>query len=117
MTTLIKNGTVVTAGDTFRADILIDGEKVKLIGQNLPGDGHEVIDAEGLLLLPGGIDVHTHLELPFGGTLSSDDFFTGHRRRLLAAPLPTLILPSSPTAARSGRAWRVASQGRRQSGH
>ena len=79
MTTLIKNGTVVTAGDTFKADVLIDGEKIKLIGQNLPGEGHEVIDAEELLLLPGGIDVHTHLELPFGGTLSSDDFFTGHR--------------------------------------
>ncbi|GIK39949.1 MAG: D-hydantoinase [Chloroflexota bacterium] len=79
MTTLIKNGTVVTAGDTFRADILIEGEKIKLIGQDLPGDGHEVIEAEGLLLLPGGIDVHTHMELPFGGTLASDDFFTGQK--------------------------------------
>ncbi len=79
MTTLIKNGTVVTAGDTFKADVLIEGEKVVLIGQNLPGDGQEVIDASGLLLLPGGIDVHTHLDLPFGGTVCSDDFFTGHR--------------------------------------
>lgn len=79
MTTLIKNGTVVTAGDTFKADVLIEGEKVTLIGQNLAGEGHEVIDAEGLLLLPGGIDVHTHLDLPFGGTTCSDDFFTGHR--------------------------------------
>ena len=79
MTTLIKNGTIVTAGDTFKADLLIDDGKISLIGKNLPGDGHETINAEGLLLLPGGIDVHTHLELPFGGTLSSDDFFTGHR--------------------------------------
>lgn len=79
MTTLIKNGTVVTAGDTFKADVLIEDEKVALMGQNLPGDGHEIIDAEGLLLLPGGIDVHTHMELPFGGTLASDDFFTGQR--------------------------------------
>jgi dihydropyrimidinase len=79
MATLIKNGTVVTAGDTFKADVLIDGEKVALLGQNLPGNGHEIIDAEGLLLLPGGIDVHTHLEMPFGGTICSDDFFTGHR--------------------------------------
>lgn len=80
MTTLIKNGTVVTAGDTFKADVLIDGEQVSMMGRNLPTEGHtEVIDAEGLLLLPGGIDVHTHLELPFGGTVSSDDFFTGHR--------------------------------------
>jgi len=79
MTTLIKNGTIVTAGDTFQADVLIDGEKIAMLGQNLPGAGHEVIDAEGLLVLPGGIDVHTHLELPFGGTVSSDDFFTGHK--------------------------------------
>ncbi|MBI1877807.1 MAG: dihydropyrimidinase [Chloroflexi bacterium] len=79
MTTLVKNGTIVTAGDTFKADVLIDGEKVKFIGQDLPADGHEVIDAKGLLLLPGGIDVHTHMELPFGGTLASDDFFTGQR--------------------------------------
>lgn len=80
MTTLIKNGTVVTAGDTFKADVLVDGEQIVMMGKNLPQDGHdEVIDADGLLLLPGGIDVHTHLELPFGGTVSSDDFFTGHK--------------------------------------
>ncbi len=80
MTTLIKNGTVVTAGDTFKADVRIEDEKVTVMGQNLTANGQdEVIDAEGLLLLPGGIDVHTHLELPFGGTVSSDDFFTGHR--------------------------------------
>jgi dihydropyrimidinase len=79
MATLIKNGTVVTAGDTFKADVLIEKEKIRMLGQNIPGEGHEVIDATDLLLLPGGIDVHTHLELPFGGTVSSDDFFTGHK--------------------------------------
>lgn len=79
MGTVIKNGTIITAGDTVQADLLIDGEQIALIGRNLPVEGHEVIDATGKLLLPGGIDVHTHLELPFGGTLSSDDFFTGQR--------------------------------------
>ncbi len=80
MTTLIKNGTVVTAGDTVKADVLIDGEQVSMIGKNLPGEGHdEVIDAQGLLLLPGGIDVHTHLELHVSDTVSSDDFFTGQK--------------------------------------
>ena len=79
MPTLIRNGTIVTASDTIRADVLIDGEQVALIGRNLPEAGATVIDASGKLLLPGGIDVHTHLELPFGGTVSSDDFFTGHR--------------------------------------
>ncbi|RIK33277.1 MAG: dihydropyrimidinase [Chloroflexi bacterium] len=85
MGTLIQNGTLVTASDTVQADLLIDGEQVALIGHNLPTEGHEVIDATGKLLLPGGIDVHTHLELPFGGTLSSDDFFTGHRAAAFGA--------------------------------
>lgn len=79
MATLIKNGTIVTAADTYQADVLIEDGKVALIGANLAGDDLEVIDADGLLLLPGGIDVHTHLDLPFGGTVASDDFFTGHK--------------------------------------
>ena len=76
---LIKNGTLVTAADTFAADLLIEEGVIALIGSNLNVEGHTVVDANGKLLLPGGIDVHTHLDLPFGGTSSSDDFFTGHR--------------------------------------
>jgi dihydropyrimidinase len=80
MKTLIKNGTVITAGDTIRADVLIEDEKVALMGQDLDAHGvTSVVDAAGKYLLPGGIDVHTHLELPFGGTVSSDDFYTGHK--------------------------------------
>ena len=79
MKTLIKNGTVVTAGDTFKADVLIEGEKIALIGNDLSADGAEVIDATGLVLMPGGIDGHTHLDMPFGGTTTADDFFTGQR--------------------------------------
>lgn len=79
MGTIIKNGTIITACDTIQADLLVDGEQIALVGRNLPAAGHQVIDATGKLLLPGGIDVHTHLELPFGGTVSSDDFFTGQR--------------------------------------
>lgn len=77
MSTVIQNGTVVTASDTYQADILIEGEQVTAIGQNLAGD--TTIDASGKYVIPGGIDVHTHLNMPFGGTFSSDDFFTGHR--------------------------------------
>src|SRR5260370_12158730 len=78
--TLIKNGTVVTAERTFAADILIDGEKIRDISPALPAENAgRVIDAAGMLLLPGGIDVHTHLDMPFGGTTSSDDFETGTR--------------------------------------
>ncbi len=79
MGTLIQHGTIITASDTVQADVLIEGEQVALIGRNLASEGHEVIDAMGKFLLPGGIDVHTHLSLPFGGTLSSDDFFTGQQ--------------------------------------
>ena len=74
MPTLIKNGTIVTASDTIRADALIDGEQVALIGRGLPEAGATVIDATGKLLLPGSLDVHTHLELPFGGTTTHIDF-------------------------------------------
>src|SRR5580704_13599332 len=78
--TLIKNGTVVTADRSFPADILIDGEKIRDIAPSLPAEqAGRVIDAAGMLLLPGGIDVHTHLDMPFGGTTSSDDFETGTR--------------------------------------
>jgi len=78
LTTLIRNGTVVTSTDTRAADILIEGERIKEIGPSLPVDtAGKVIDATGMLLLPGGIDVHTHLDMPFGGTTSSDDFETG----------------------------------------
>lgn len=79
MGTLFKNGTVINAGDTFLADVLVEGEKIALIGQKLPSQGHKVVDAKGKYLMPGGIDVHTHLDLPFGGTSSSDDFNTGHK--------------------------------------
>jgi len=79
MKTLIKNGTIVTAAETYQADLLMDGGKIALVGINLPADGAKVVDAKGKYVLPGGIDVHTHLELPFGGTVSSDDFYTGHK--------------------------------------
>src|SRR5947209_1341697 len=78
--TLIRNGTLVTAERTFAADILVDGEKIRDIAPGLPaGTADRVIDASGMLLLPGGIDAHTHLDMPFGGTTSSDDFETGTR--------------------------------------
>jgi len=80
LTTLIRNGTVVTSEKSFPADILIDGEKIREIAATIPIDtADRVIDASGMLLLPGGIDVHTHLDMPFGGTTSSDDFETGTR--------------------------------------
>ncbi len=79
MKTLIKNGRIVTAVDDYHADILIEEGTVSLIGKTLDIEADKVIDASGKLVIPGGIDPHTHMDLPFGGTSSSDDFFTGTR--------------------------------------
>ncbi|HSK65431.1 MAG TPA: dihydropyrimidinase [Anaerolineales bacterium] len=79
MTTLIKNGTLITASDTFEADILIGDEKISLIGKDLQHPTAEVIDASGKLIMPGGIDPHVHLDLQMFGTVSSDDHYTGHK--------------------------------------
>jgi dihydropyrimidinase len=76
---LITGGTVVTAADLYRGDVLIDGEKIAMIGKGLKAAGAKTIDAAGKYVIPGGIDVHTHMELPFGGTFASDDFETGTR--------------------------------------
>ncbi|HWS52662.1 MAG TPA: dihydropyrimidinase [Pyrinomonadaceae bacterium] len=75
--TIIRNGRVVTAVDDYKADILIEGETVSVIGARLDMEADRVIDAAGKLVIPGGIDPHTHMELPFGGTQASDDFRTG----------------------------------------
>ena len=78
--TIIKNGTVVTATDTFLSDVGIVGGKITDLAASLPAENADkVIDATGRLVLPGGIDVHTHLDMPFGGTTSADDFETGTR--------------------------------------
>lgn len=79
MKTLIKNGRVVTAVDDYHADILIEDEQISVIGKTLDIEADVTFDAAGKLVIPGGIDPHTHMELPFGGTDASDDFFTGTR--------------------------------------
>jgi dihydropyrimidinase len=76
---LIQNGTVVTAENTFPADILIEGQTIREVRPGIAAAAHKTVDASGMLLLPGGIDAHTHLDMPFGGTTSSDDFETGTR--------------------------------------
>jgi dihydropyrimidinase len=74
---LIKNGTVVSAAESKPLDVLIEGETISRVGLGIDASGHEVVDATGLLVMPGGIDVHTHLDMPFGGTTSADDYTTG----------------------------------------
>src|SRR5580700_11652866 len=90
MSLLIKNGRIVTATDDFVGDVLIDGETVSAVGRSLGvgvdrvpgGDADRVIDATGLLVMPGGIDPHVHLDMPFMGTFSSDTHETGTRAAL-----------------------------------
>jgi len=77
MSTLIKNGRIITAEQDYIADIFIEKEQITTIGKNLKLKADTVIDAKGKYVIPGGIDVHTHLDMPFGGTTSSDDFETG----------------------------------------
>ena len=79
MSVLIKNGRIVTAVDDYRADLFVSGETVDVIGRNLMIEADQVIDARDKLVIPGGVDPHTHLELPFGGTMTSDTFETGTR--------------------------------------
>src|SRR5688572_17429018 len=77
MKTVIRNGRIVTAVDDYNADLLIEDGKVEMIAKSIDIDADRVIDAKGRLVIPGGIDPHTHMDLPFGGTSSSDDFDTG----------------------------------------
>jgi len=77
MRTLITHGTIVTASDTFQADVLIDGERIAAIAESLDGPADRTIDASGRLVLPGGIDAHTHLDLPVADFASADDFESG----------------------------------------
>jgi dihydropyrimidinase len=79
MSTLIKNGRVITAEQDYTADVYVEKDKITAIGTGLPMQAGTVIDAQGKYVIPGGVDVHTHMDMPFGGTTSSDDFETGTR--------------------------------------
>src|SRR5512144_633473 len=76
-TLLVRNGTIITASDRFQADIYIDKGVITQIGRGITAPADATIDATGLLVMPGGVDVHTHLDMPLGDITSSDDFETG----------------------------------------
>src|SRR5579871_2574395 len=77
MSVLIKGGRIVTSADDYVADVFVDGERVSLIGESLDLDADRVIDATGKYVLPGCVDPHTHLDMPFGGTVTIDDVESG----------------------------------------
>ncbi len=107
-TLLIKNGTLITASETFEADVLIVGEQIAQIGRDLNVPGAEVIDAEGKFITPGGIDPHTHFDLPMFGTVSSDDHYTGHKAAAFGGTTTVIDFVSFdfPTFRQSVAAWK-----------
>ena len=92
--TVIKGGTIVTADLTYKSDVKIEGGKIVAIGSGLDGD--TTLDATGCYVMPGGIDPHTHLEMPFMGTYSSDDFESGTRAALSGGT--TMVVPPDNAA-------------------
>jgi dihydropyrimidinase len=113
MRTLIKGGMIVTASDLYQADVLIEDEQIATIGHDLAGD--TTIDASGKYVIPGGIDVHTHLDMPFGGTVSSDDFFTGHRAAAFGGTTTHIdfaIQPKGATLRETLDMWMARAEGK-----
>lgn len=103
MNLLIKNGTLITATETFESDILIQDEKILRIAPTIEADPDQLIDASGKLILPGGVDPHVHLDLPMFDTVSSDDHYTGHKAAAFGGTTTVMdFVPlDSPRAERS----------------
>jgi dihydropyrimidinase len=106
---VIKSGTLVTAAETFTADILVEGEKIREIGENIERPGAQVVDARGKLVMPGGVDPHTHFDLPMFGTVSSDDHYTGHKAAAFGGTTTVIdFVPQDfPSLEQSVEAWRL----------
>jgi dihydropyrimidinase len=114
MSVLIRNGRIITATDDYVADIFIEGETIKAIGRNLGMKAGKELNAEGMLVLPGGIDPHVHLDMPFMGTFSSDDYESGTRAALFGGTTMVIdfILQKQGNSLRSAlEEWQGRSDG------
>jgi dihydropyrimidinase len=112
MSVIIKNGTLITASETFQADIAIDGETISSVGRHLPSSADTVVDATGKLVLPGGVDPHTHFDLSMFGTVSSDDHYTGHKAAAFGGTTTVMDFVSLDfrTLRQSVEAWKNKAQ-------
>ena len=113
MRTLIRGGIVVNSGSSFRADVLLEDQTILALGEGFTAE--RVIDATGRYLLPGGIDVHTHLDMPFGGTTSSDDFYTGHRAAACGGTtchIDFCMQPNGASASEALAIWHAKADGK-----
>ncbi len=115
MRTLIKGGTIVNADAMTRADVLVDGEEIALIGIDLDVPADSVVDATGKWVIPGGIDGHTHMELPFGGTFAKDTFETGTRAAAFGGTTTIIdfaVQPRGGTLREGLDAWHEKADGK-----
>jgi dihydropyrimidinase len=115
MSILIKNGRVVTASETYIADIYTEGEQIIAIGKNLNYKADKIIDATDKLVFPGGIDPHVHLDMPFMGTYSSDDYETGTRAALHGGTtmvIDFILQTQGDTLHNALKTWQQKSQGK-----
>jgi dihydropyrimidinase len=112
---VIRGGTVVTATDMQCADVLIEGEKITMLAESISGAGHETVDASGAYVFPGGVDPHTHLDMPFGGTITADDFESGTRAALLGGTTTVVdfaLHTRGDTLHNALRTWRAKADGK-----
>jgi dihydropyrimidinase len=115
MGTLIQGGKVVSASQIRLADVLIEGETIAEVAAGIDSTGHTIVDAKGMLVLPGGIDVHTHLDMPFGGTVSADDYEWGTRAAAIGGTTTVIdfALQSMGKSMREAfKTWRAKSEGK-----
>jgi dihydropyrimidinase len=115
METLIKGGKVVSAAAATLADVLIEGEKIVQVAPEIDATGHTVVDAKGMLVLPGGIDVHTHLDMPFGGTMSADDYEWGTRAAAIGGTTTVIdfaLQSMGRPMTEAFKIWRAKSEGK-----
>ncbi len=107
MTTLIKNGTIITASDLYQADIFIDNGRIECIGRDLNIKADQILDAKDRYVIPGGVDVHTHLDMPFGGTSSVDDFLSGTLAAAMGGTTTIVDFAIQERGLSLGHAWET----------
>jgi dihydropyrimidinase len=115
MSVLIKGGRVITAADDYVADVFVEDERISLIGETLDVTADRVIDAAGKYVLPGGVDPHTHLDMPFGGTVTIDDVESGQTAAAFGGTtthVDFIIQPKGSTFAEAIDEWRAKANGK-----
>jgi dihydropyrimidinase len=115
MSILIKGGRVITAADDYVGDVFVDGERISLIGESLDVEADKVIDAAGKYVLPGAVDPHTHLDMPFGGTVTIDDVTSGQTAAAFGGTtchVDFVIQPKGATFAAALEEWRGKANGK-----